>query len=88
MSSEALAAALENGSMEELKAKGGITDFIRDFDIETGRTGVNVSIASLSGEQYPDGVTLKCGGAGSCILATVGAAAYTQLSLNITGKKV
>ena len=87
MSAEVLLANLERGSIEELKAKGGVTDFIRDFEIELGRTGTNVSVANLSGEQYPEGVSLKCGVAGGCILDTHGAAAYTNFSLNITGKK-
>ena len=83
MNGATLVSKLET-SMDELKAKGGYPDFVRDFDIDTGRTGNIISLCGLGGEHYPEGVALKCGGP-ECILSTTGAAAYTGLSLNISG---
>lgn len=83
MNGATLVSKLET-SIDDLKAKGGFPDFVRDFDVDTGKTGNFISVCGLGGEQYPEGVALKCGGQ-ECILLTTRAAAYTGLSLNISG---
>jgi hypothetical protein len=66
---------------------GGFVDYVREFDVETGKGGQVVSLCNLDGEPFPEGVSLKCGGSKECILGSVGAACYTSLSVSVTGKR-
>ncbi len=67
-------------------AAGGFVDYVRDFDAATGRGSECATLCNLEGEVLPARMSLKCGG-GQCVLSTVGAAMYTELTVALTGKR-